>query len=54
MGNIKGNKNQNNFNGTTNYGPVQFAAGDINNGDSAAEKSIAKYTPEQYGEVHLH
>lgn len=47
MGNIKGNKNQNNFNGTTNFnGTVQFAAGDINNGDTVAEKSIAKYTPE--------
>lgn len=47
MGNIKRNKNQNNFNGPTNFnGPVQFAVGDINNGDTVAEKSIAKYTPE--------
>lgn len=47
MENTKGNKNQNNFNGTTNFnGPVQFAAGDINNGDSVAEKNIAQYTAE--------
>lgn len=47
MGNTKGNRNQNNFSGTINFsGPVQFAAGDINNGDSAAEKNVAKYTPE--------
>lgn len=47
MGDTKGNKNQNNFNGTTNfYGSVQFAAGDINNRESATENNIAKYAPE--------
>lgn len=47
MENTEGNKNQNNFNGTTYFnGPVQFAAGDINNGNSAEKKNIAKYTSE--------
>ncbi|MDD4850756.1 MAG: hypothetical protein PHO10_08660 [Gemmiger sp.] len=46
MGSTKGNKNENNFTGVTNFnGPVQFAAGDINNGNLATEKNTAKYTP---------
>ncbi|MDO4720049.1 MAG: hypothetical protein Q4A78_05255 [Peptostreptococcaceae bacterium] len=47
MKNTKGNKNQNNFSGITNFnGSVQFAFGDINNGDSAAEKNMAQYIVE--------
>lgn len=47
MGNTKGNSNQNNFNGTTNFnGPVQFSAGDIINDGFVCEQNEAKYTPE--------
>lgn len=47
MGNTKGNKNENNFNGVTNFnGPVQIAAGDINNEEYVAKKNAAKYKPE--------
>lgn len=39
------NRNQNNFNGTTNFnGPVQIAAGNINNNFSNAEQNGATYT----------
>lgn len=47
MGDTKGNNNQNNFTGTTNFnGTAQFAVGDIINEGSVPHQEIAKYTPE--------
>lgn len=47
MNNTKGNRNENNFNGTTYFnGSVQFAAGDIYNGNGGAEQESASYTSE--------
>lgn len=44
---MKDIKNQNNFNGTTNFnGPVQFAGGDILNETSIPKQVEATYTPE--------
>lgn len=43
----KGNSNQNNFNGTTNFnGPVQFAGGNIDNSNSEEKQENASYVPE--------
>ncbi|WP_216664727.1 hypothetical protein [Bacillus sp. WMMC1349] len=47
MKETKENRNQNNFNGTTNFnGPTQVAAGDIINNISGDSHHEAKYTPE--------